>query len=74
VAKPGMIRFVKIAMFSGVQKLFSIRKAADSVVKVRMIRFVGLAFGFASRADLPTESPFRPLRFLLVSVVFTVTF
>jgi hypothetical protein len=68
-----MIRFAKTAMFSGVQKLFFIRKAADSVVKVRTIRFVGLPFVFASRADLPTESPFRPLRFLLVSVVFIVT-
>jgi hypothetical protein len=73
-AKRGMIRFVEIAVFSGVQRLFSIRKATDSIVKVRTIRFVGLPFVFASRADLPTESPFRPLRFLLVCVVFTVTF
>jgi hypothetical protein len=43
-----MIRFVKIAMFSGVQKLFFIRKATDSIVKVRTIRFVGLPFVFAS--------------------------
>jgi len=39
-----MIRSAKIAMFSEVQRLFSIRKAADSVVKVHTIRFVGLAF------------------------------
>jgi len=37
-----MIRFVKIAVFSEVQQFFSIRKAGDSVVKVRTIRFVGI--------------------------------
>jgi len=51
-----MIRFGKMAMFSGVQKLFFIRKAADSVVEVRTIRFVGLPFAFASRADPRTEN------------------
>ena len=35
-----MIRFVKIAIFSEVQKLLSIRKPADSIVKVRTIHFV----------------------------------
>jgi len=39
-----MIRFVKMAIFSEVQWLFSIRKAADLIVKVHTIRFVGLPF------------------------------
>ena len=54
-----MIRSAKIAMFSEVQRLFSIRKAADSVVKVHTIRFVGLAFVFADpwgRADWRIEA------------------
>jgi hypothetical protein len=42
-----MIRFVKIAVFSGGQQLFFIRKATDSVVKVRTIRFAGLPFMLA---------------------------
>jgi hypothetical protein len=48
--KPGMIRFVKMAAFSEVQWLFSIRKAADLIVEVHTIRFVGLAFVFANSA------------------------
>jgi len=47
-----MIRFVKMAIFSEVQWLFSIRKAADLIVKVHAIRFVGLPFVF--------ESPWGP--------------
>ncbi len=45
----GMIRFEKMAIFSGIQKLFFIRKAADSVVKVRTIRFIGSPFVSVSR-------------------------
>jgi hypothetical protein len=44
----GMIRFVKMAVFSGVQQAFFIRRATDSVVKVRTIRFVGLPFIFVA--------------------------
>jgi hypothetical protein len=39
-----MIRFVEMAVFSGVQQLSFIRKTTDSVVKVRTIRFVSLTF------------------------------
>ena len=60
-AKPGMIRFGKIAVFSEIQKLFSIRKPADSTVKVHTIRFVDLLFAFASpgvpRIDAWRQSP-----------------
>jgi hypothetical protein len=60
-AKPGMIRFVRIAIFSEVQKPFFIRKAADSIVKIRTIRFVGWPFVFGSpegwRGDVSTQFP-----------------
>jgi hypothetical protein len=42
-----MIRFVKMSVFSEIQKLFSIRKPADSTVKVHTIRFVCLPFTLA---------------------------
>jgi len=45
-----MIRSVKMAIFSEVQWLFSIRRAADLIVKVHTIRFVVLAFVFANSA------------------------
>jgi hypothetical protein len=74
-AKPEMIRFVKMAIFSEVQRLFSIRKAADLIAKVHTIRFVGLPFVFASHGGKPKlQNPFWPPRFLLVCVVVTVTF
>ena len=44
----GMIRFVRMTCFPRIRRLFFIRKAADSVVKVRTIRFVGLPFVFAN--------------------------
>ena len=46
-----MIRFVKITIFFGSSAGLFIRRATDSVVKVRTIRFVGLPFIFASRED-----------------------
>ena len=49
-AKPGMIRFVKIALFSGIQKRFLLRKAADPIVEAHTIRFVRLALVFANSA------------------------
>ena len=50
VVKLEMIRFGKIAVFSEIQKLFSIRKPADSVVKARTIRFVCFPIIVASSA------------------------
>jgi hypothetical protein len=44
-----MIRFVKMTVFSEIQRLFSIRKPADSTVKVHTIRFVCFPFVFGSR-------------------------
>jgi hypothetical protein len=38
----GMIRFAKMAVFSGVQQAFFIRRATDSIVKVHTIRFVSI--------------------------------
>jgi hypothetical protein len=52
-AKLGMIGFVKIALFSGIQKRFLLRKAADLIVEVHTIRFVRLAFVFANSAVRP---------------------
>jgi len=43
-AKLGGIRFVRITCFSQIQMPFFIRKAADQIVKVRLIRFVLFAF------------------------------
>jgi len=54
IREGGMIRFVKKTIFSGVQRAFFIRKATDSIVKVRTIRFVGLPFMFVGRADRRT--------------------
>jgi hypothetical protein len=44
-----MIRFVKTRIFSGDQRLFFVRGATNSVVKVHTIRFVGLPLISASR-------------------------
>jgi hypothetical protein len=55
-AKPGMIRFGKIAVFSEIQKLFSIRKPADSTVKVHTIRFVCFPVIFAGPAVRRAEA------------------
>jgi len=38
----GMIRFVKMAIFPRIQKLFFVRKAPDSIVKVHTIRFASI--------------------------------
>jgi len=51
-----MIRFVKMAIFSEVQWLFSIRKAADLIVKVHTIGFVGLPFVFTSHGGWRTDA------------------
>jgi len=52
-AKLGMIRFVEIALFSGIQKRFLLRKAADLIVEAHTIRFVRLRFVFANSAVRP---------------------
>jgi hypothetical protein len=55
-----MIRSAEIAMFSGVQKQFFLRKTADSVGEVRTILFVELPLFFASPA-VPRTAAWRQM-------------